>query len=567
MTKRCAIYLRFSDAKQSPMSIEDQLRLCRGLVERNGWAIVAVYEEPAISAAHTMTRPRYRQMVTDVKTGRFDVIVAESLDRLNRRLEDTARLFNELKFVGAGTITVAEGSITEMHVSIIGLLAELTLKSISEKTRRGVEGRVLAGKSGGGRAFGYNMVVGTGPKGQATGERKINETEAETVREIFRRFAAGEGPRAIAKDLNLRGVMGPHGQSWGDTTIGGHAKKGTGILNNELYIGRQVWGRQRFVKDPATGRRVARLNPAGSEIVVEVPQMRIVDDMLWQVVKARQGEVSRPTSDPHVTNPLNETQRPRFLLSGLLTCDVCGGGYTITAKDRYGCARRGRQGTCTNSRGIQREELEERILAGLRSSLVTPDLVAVFIDEYRLNWNRLVAVRRAGAGRRDRKLAEVKRKIASVIDAIERGIVTPTTKERLLALEAEHAELLQTAAEPAMPSIHPNLAEHYRALVQRLQDDLAEPELAASAKTMLRSLITEIRITPGKKRGQCNLELVGDLARILAFCQGAKNKGGTLASGIQASVVAAARKFHNLLFSVRGLKPSMRHSSGAANCP
>ena len=68
----------------------------------------------------------------------------------------------------------------------------------------------------------------SGPGG--TGERKIDEAEAEVVREIFRRFAAGEGPRAIARALNERGVPGPHGRPWGDTTIRGHAKKGTGIL-------------------------------------------------------------------------------------------------------------------------------------------------------------------------------------------------------------------------------------------------------------------------------------------------------------------------------------------------
>jgi site-specific DNA recombinase len=47
-------------------------------------------------------------------------------------------------------------------------------------------------------------------------------------------------------------------------------------------------------------------------------------------------------TDPHTTTPLNDLHRPRFLLSGLVTCGVCGGGFTITAKDRYGCARRGR---------------------------------------------------------------------------------------------------------------------------------------------------------------------------------------------------------------------------------
>jgi site-specific DNA recombinase len=540
MTKRCAVYLRFSDEKQSPMSIDDQLRLCRSLVERCGWSVAAIYEEPAVSAAHTMTRPRYRQMVTDAKTGKFDVIVAESLDRLNRRLEDTARLFNELKFVGAGIVTVSEGPITEMHVSIIGLLAELTLKSISEKTRRGLEGRVIAGKSGGGRAFGYDMVTGTNAAGMPiTGERKVNEAEAEIVREICRRFAAGEGPRSIAHALNERGVPGPHGRPWGDTTIRGHYKKQTGILNNPLYIGKQVWGRQRFIKDPSTGRRVARMNPAGSEIVAEVPHLRIVDDQLWAAVRARQAVILRPTTEPHVTNPLNETHRPRFLLSGLLTCGVCGGGYTITAKDRYGCARRGRQGMCSNSRGIKRQELERRILEGLRCTLVTPDLVAQFIDEYRAEWNRLQGERRSEAGQRDRKLADVNRKLTGIVDAIERGIITPTTKERLEALEAEKATLEQVLVEP-LPDIHPNLAEHYRSKVAQLQEELVDPELATEAKSMLRAMIKTIKVTPGDKRGCVCLELHGELAAILAITADRQNGTGPRGGRIQASVVAGA---------------------------
>ena len=72
---------------------------------------------------------------------------------------------------------------------------------------------------------------------------------------------------------------------------------------------------------------MARLNPAGSEVVVDVPHLRIIDDDLWDAVKRRQAEVARPLTDPHVTTPLNDLHRPRFLLSGLLTCGVCGGGY------------------------------------------------------------------------------------------------------------------------------------------------------------------------------------------------------------------------------------------------
>ena len=81
------------------------------------------------------------------------------------------------------------------------------------------------------------------------------------MRRVFREFAAGEDPRGIAKRLNTERVPGPGGALWIDTAIRGHVKRSKGLVNNELYIGRLVWNRQRFLKDPSTGRRVARLNP------------------------------------------------------------------------------------------------------------------------------------------------------------------------------------------------------------------------------------------------------------------------------------------------------------------
>lgn len=87
----------------------------------------------------------------------------------------------------------------------------------------------------------------------------------------------------------------------------GHAALGTGLINNELYIGRLVWNRLRYVKDPTTGKRVSRLNPRDKWITTEVPELRIVDDELWQAAKARQAEpaikyagVTEATRAPHV---------------------------------------------------------------------------------------------------------------------------------------------------------------------------------------------------------------------------------------------------------------------------
>ena len=189
MTKRVAIYRRKSTDKQSASSLDDQLRLCRALAERNGWDVIAVCEDDGMSGA-LKGRKGYLAMVADAIAGKFDLVVAESLDRLNRDLEESARLYKRLGFVGVAIHTVSEGPISEVHVSISGLMGELYLKALGEKTRRGVEGRVLAGKSGGGNAFGY-VVIGMDGAGQPlTGERQIDPAEANVVREIFRRFAA-----------------------------------------------------------------------------------------------------------------------------------------------------------------------------------------------------------------------------------------------------------------------------------------------------------------------------------------------------------------------------------------
>jgi site-specific DNA recombinase len=112
-------------------------------------------------------------------------------------------------------------------------------------------------------------------------------SEAAVVERIFRDFVAGQSPKQIAKTLNREGVAGPFGGKWSPSTIYGNTKRGTGILNNELYIGRMVWNRLQYVKDPDTGKRVSRLNPSSVWITTDVPHLRIVPDELWSAANAK----------------------------------------------------------------------------------------------------------------------------------------------------------------------------------------------------------------------------------------------------------------------------------------
>jgi hypothetical protein len=113
------------------------------------------------------------------------------------------------------------------------------------KDLAGQSGRVRAGKSGGGNCYGYDVIRGSNNASEPErGGRCINEKEAAIVSYVFNEYAAGRSPKAIAHALNRRKVPGPVGKAWGPCTINGNWRRGTGILNNELYVGRLVcWKR------------------------------------------------------------------------------------------------------------------------------------------------------------------------------------------------------------------------------------------------------------------------------------------------------------------------------------
>src|SRR5262249_33192253 len=153
------------------------------------------------TGATLLLRPGIQQLMQDAMQHRFDVLVAESLDRFSRDQEDTAGLFKRLRFLGVAFVTLAEGAITELHVGFKGTMNALYLKDLADKTRRGLRGRVEAAKSGGGRSYGYRVVraAAAGNGQEATGEREIDEQEAEVVRRIFQAYADGVSPEQIAK--------------------------------------------------------------------------------------------------------------------------------------------------------------------------------------------------------------------------------------------------------------------------------------------------------------------------------------------------------------------------------
>ena len=521
---RVVLYARYSDDSQSVTSIEDQFRICREHAAREKWTVVDSYRDAALSGASVILRPGVQALLRDAKGGTFDIVLAEALDRVSRDQADVAALFKHLRFAGVQIVTLAEGEISELHVGLKGTMNALFLKDLAAKTHRGLRGRVEKGKAGGGLCYGYDVVKRMDSEGEPVrGERKINEAEAIVIRRIFRHFAAGQSPRSIATDLNKDAIPGPFGHTWSDTTIRGHASRGNGIVNNELYAGVLVWNRQRFIKDPNTGKRVSRPNPETSWIRTEVPELRIVDDELWQRVKLRQAELAQQfeatTKGVRAARAqrMNGLRRPAFLLSGLITCGCCGGKYGIVVNDRYGCLNHFRKGVCDNGRTVRRDAIEHRVLSGLTDKLVSPEAVAMAVRAYVQEINRRNHERRAEAEGDRRALEKIERGIKGIMVAIEDGMYQPAMKARMDELERQKALIEARLAEAPsdVPDVHPNIAELYRAKLIRLTETFTEPEANGAAREDIRSLVGEVVLTPGEKRGEINAILRGELMAIL----------------------------------------------------
>jgi site-specific DNA recombinase len=543
---RAAIYARFSSENQSASSIADQIEVCSRYIAKNGWTAVRTYSDAAMSGASRF-RPGYQQLLADLDYGLFDLVVVEALDRLGRKLADIADLHDRCTFAGIILLAVNVGEITAMHIGMLGTMAQLYLSDLKQKTWRGQLGRALQGKIPGGKAYGYDLVTA------AAGERQINPVEAAMVCRIFTEFANGHSPRAIAKRLNAEAVPGPNGRPWGDTTIRGQAERGTGLLNNALYVGRLERNRCSYVKDPRTGKRVARPNPREKWEITAVPQLRIIDDELWQRVKARQETLRFAIGRDTEGNALNRAHRRHFLLSGLLVCGSCGGGYTIVGPDRYGCAAHRSKGTCTNALLIGRHTLEDRVLCGLKERMMEPDLVADFVDAFNAEMRKLATSAEYETLAAKRTLAEIERKLAAIVRAIEDGAYTDTLKARLTKLEQEKAQtearLCAGKCAPVL-RLHTNLPELYRSKIGHLTEALNAPQTVTEAAEIMRGLIDRIVLTPGD--GELRAELHGDLAVLARFAQERECRFGGNPPGL--SVVAGARNHLNLLFNAPRLE-------------
>jgi site-specific DNA recombinase len=130
---RAVIYARYSSDNQRDASIADQVRICKEHIAAQGWDLVQIYRDAAISGATTL-RPGYQDLLAGAREAKFEVVVAEALDRMSRDQEDVAALFKRLQYAGIRLVTLGEGEIGALHVGLKGTMNALFLKDLATRS-------------------------------------------------------------------------------------------------------------------------------------------------------------------------------------------------------------------------------------------------------------------------------------------------------------------------------------------------------------------------------------------------------------------------------------------------
>ena len=383
---KAAIYARYSSENQSEKSILDQVRVCKQYIQEHGLTLDEqhIYTDEAISGS-LLLRPGLQAVELAAEQKEFDALVVDDLSRLSQSNHQMLTLVLKFNYYQVKLISVSDGIITDdenakLGIHVRGLINEMYLDDMKKKTIRGLEGQKLRGFSAGEGVYGYRTkpVGELNKKGQAKYDgmvHYIDPEQAEIVRRIFKEFTEGKAITRIVAELNKDRIPTKKKRlgGWNVSTV-------SRILKNERYIGKWVWKQFKNVRDPMTGRRRPVRRPDGEHVSLFREDLIIVDRAVWDNAQKKWKELQG-------TWPVRKDQRgslqqksyvhtsPRYLLSGLMKCQTCGGAILLVSgkgSGYYGCFN-ARRRTCGNGLWVSRNRVEQAILSELQEKLLTAE--------------------------------------------------------------------------------------------------------------------------------------------------------------------------------------------------
>ncbi len=526
---KLVIYARYSTDLQSKASCEDQVRQVREALTRLGidHSNALVLADEAISGTKA-DRPNFQRLLAMIEREEVSILAVDEQSRLTRGF-DATKIIQDLQFRGGRFISITDSvdssnSSWKMIAGFKQIANNAVVDETAARVRRGQKGNLIQDQSAGDNPFGYEayyldpeaaLRIGNGPKPKK-GVR-INEVDAQIVREIFRRFISGESMSAIARDLTSRKT--PRGNRVKDTRWS-HAQVHR-ILENSKYVGEWVWGRTKTIRNGGGKTRQAK-TPREDWFKADRPHLRIVDQSTWEVAQAKlksmhdrygykEGQRKRGPAIHH------SVDYPTGLLNGLLYC-MCGARMHVHAKLRIGdnepekyfeCPVQNKdRGSCTMASHVPADKAEQAVMETILARLTSyQDWQTVVLDQMKAKIQANSRAAGSTVTSLQHRQKETKRKLDNLFDAITEGNLTgQSAKARVAELETE-LDSINSALEKqnqllSKPLELPDenwIAMRFQELSTLLMD---EPKKAA---ILIRKLIPRITanhvIAPGKSRG------------------------------------------------------------------
>ena len=445
------IYARYSSDNQREESIEGQIRECTAYAEKNGITVVKHYIDRALSAK-TDNRPDFQQMIKDSEKRLFDIVLVWKLDRFARNRYDSAHYEyqlerNHVKLVSA-TEPISDSPAGIMVKSMLTGMAEYYSAELSEKVVRGMTENVLKGK--------YNG--GTIPIGFKVDEEKffqIDPLKAPFVVEAFQRYNDGATMKELMNWLNDSGVTTNRNQKFTYNSV-------QTLLTNKRYIG------ENHFKD----------------IVMPDSIPAIVDKDLFEEVQLKIKKNSRA--------PARHKAEDDYLLTTKLFCGMCGAmmfGECGTGRNKvvhhyYKCATAKRFKTC-KKKTVRKEWLEDLVVAETMK-LIQDDAV---IDAIVAEVMELQDQENTTLPLLEKQMREVENGIENMLNAIQAGVLTNSTKSRLEKLEAQQKELEVRIAEEkiARPRLSENQVRFWLTRFRKL-----DPNVKSHRETLINTFVNAV---------------------------------------------------------------------------
>jgi DNA invertase Pin-like site-specific DNA recombinase len=400
------IYARYSSDSQREASIEGQLRDCKDYAEKNGITVVGTYIDRAYSAK-TDDRPDFQRMIKDSGKKIFDVVLVWKLDRFARNRYDAVNYKYQLEKNGVHLVSamepISQGPEGIMVESMLIGMAEYYSAELALKVARGERENALQCKYNGGMVpLGFTI-------GKEDRLYHIDPETAPIVQEIFRRYADGEPAEKIAASLNERGLRTRTGKPFVKNSF-------FQIFRNRRYIGEYRY------KDIVT--------PGGIPAIVD----KDLFDRVQQRFEQNRIAHGRPAKED-----------VSYLLTTKLFCGKCGtlmGGesgtsHTGNVHHYYKCVSVKKKRTECHKKPVKKEWIEDLVVNETMKMVMDDNaieaIVSMLMDlQDRENVNLPLY---------EQQLREADTAIQNLLNAIQQGILTKSTKGRLEELEATKEEL------------------------------------------------------------------------------------------------------------------------------